>query len=407
MGFFKAFGHLTGRTEKSVLPTTVTTKAATLSDPDILAIFGGTPTISGRIIDASSAMKAPAVRQAVTLLSESVGAIPFKLYSRDGSAKQPAPDHPGYTLAHDFPNDDQSAEEFRAALTRDALLHDRGYAFINRIDGRPVELNRLDPSRVTARQTTAGETVFDYTEGKTRRTFQRHEILLINCPGGCSPIKDAREAIALALELEACAARIFSKGGRPSGALEFPNTLGDDAAKRMAAAWRSAHSGENSGGTAILEEGGKFTPFTFDSVDSQFHEMRLLQTVEIARAFNVPPTMLMDLSHGTFSNTEQLDLYFRTYSLRPWLIAWARAYERALILPTERGLFFVEPVFDALAAADTASRTDAIAKQIAARVLTPNEARALINLPPHPDGDDLVNPYTTTSTAPANPSESE
>lgn len=374
-------------------------KAYTLADPEILPIFGAIPTISGRSISPEAAMRVPAVRQAAILISETVGATPFKLYQRDGDSKQAAPDHPAYRLIHDEPNEDQGAEEFRAQVTLDALLTDYGYAYINRVEGRPVEMIRLDPTRVTAKQTPAGEPIYEYHDGATRRVYTRDQILRLRCPGGVSPIKHAREAIALALELEACAARVFSKGGRPSGTLEFPGALGPDAASRMSESWNAAHSGENSGRTAVLEEGGKFSPLTFSSVDTEFTAMRLLQVVEIARAFNVPPTMLMDLTNGTFANVEQLDLYFRTYSLRPWLLSWARAYGRALLSPEERARFFVEPVYDALAAADTAARSDAIAKQRAAGVLTGNEARNLVNLPAHPEGNSLANPYTTTGVA--------
>jgi HK97 family phage portal protein len=376
-------------------------KSYTLTDPAVLPIFGATPTISGRSISPEAAMRCAAVRAAAILISESVGATPFKVFERADDGKQPAPDHTAYLLVHDAPNDEQGAEEFRAQLVVDALLTDAGYAYVNRVEGRAVEMVRLDPTRVMVKQSTAGETFYEYHDRTAPRIFTRDEILRIRCPGGVSPIKHCREAIALALELEACAARVFSKGGRPSGVLEFPNTLGADAAQRMSTSWHDAHAGENTGRTAVLEEGGKFSPLTFNSVDAQFHQMRLYQVVEIARAFNVPPTMLMDLTNGTFANVEQLDLYFRTYSLRPWLVSWSRAYGRALLASEERARYFVEPVYDALAAADTASRSDAIAKQIASRVLTPNEARAMINLPAHPQGDDLINPYTTTGTAPA------
>ena len=376
----------------------VETKSATLTDPASFPIFGSIPTISGRSIGPAEAMRCAPVRAAAILISESVGATSFKVFERTDAGKQPAPEHPVFHLVHDEPSDECGAEEFRASLTLDAVLTDNGFAYINRVEGRPVEMIRLDPTRVTIKQTVTGETFYEYQDAASRRIFARSDILRIKAPGGVSPIKHAREAIALALELEAYAARIFTKGGRPSGVLEFPETLGEDAAKRMSDSWHDAHAGDNAGRTAVLEEGGKFNPITYIT-DPQFLELRRLQVIEIARAFNVPPTMLMDLTNGTFANVEQLDLYFKTYSLRPWLLTWARAMGRALLsTEEERARFFVEPVYDSLAAADTATRSDAIAKQIASRVLTPNEARAMINLPAHPQGNDLANPYTTTTT---------
>lgn len=376
----------------------VETKSITLTDPSAFELFGAIPTISGRSITAESAMRVPAVRAAVNIIAEMCGVIPFKIYEQDGDEKRTARDHPAYFIVHDEPNDFQGAEELRADLTRDALLNGSGYAFVSRVADRVQEMIRLEPTRVTPKQIALGTYEFHYQDGSGKRVLTQDEILRLSAPGGVSPIQHGREAIALALELEACAARLFSKGGRPSGVLRFPNKLGDEAAARMKAGWNAAHSGENSGGTAILEEGGEFDPFTFSSVDSEFAAMRRHQVIEIARLFNVPPTLLMDLTNGTYSNTEQLLLHFRTYTLAPWLMGWSRAYGRALLSSTERGRFYVEPVFDALNAADTAARSDAFGKLIAARVMTPNEARAAINLPAHPQGDDLANPYTTTTT---------
>ena len=69
------------------------------------------------------------------------------------------------------------------------------------------------------------------------------------------------------------------------------------------------------------------------SVDAQFLEMRAFQTVEIARAFNVPVSMIGDLSRATWSKqpgTEQA--IPATSLLLPWLEAWTAAYSRVLLI---------------------------------------------------------------------------
>lgn len=373
-------------------------KSTTLTDPHSLEFFGVVPTVSGKSVGPAEAMRVPAVRAAVTLISDMVGATSFKLYERTEAGKRPAPEHPVYRLIHDEPNEETGAEEFRAILTMNALLTDNGFAYVNRVEGRPVELLPLDPLKVQIKQTQAGETFYEFQDATGRRVFHRDDILRFKAPGGVSPIKHAREAIAQALVLEEAATRIFSKAGRPANYLLHPGTLGDDAAKRMSDSWHDAHSGANSGRTAILEEGMKPHDEHFKSVDAQFQEMRQFQILEIARAFNVPPTMLQDLAHGKFDNVEALHIHFRTYTLHPLLLSWARAYGRALLSPGERARFFVEPVYDSLIAADTKTRSEALTGEVAGMIRTPNEARALVNLPWHPDGDRLLNPNTTSST---------
>ncbi len=34
------------------------------------------------------------------------------------------------------------------------------------------------------------------------------------------------------------------------------------------------------------------------------------------------------------------------------------------------------------------------------RIMTPNEVRAVLNMPPLPGGDELINPHTTSTAAP-------
>src|SRR3546814_13027001 len=51
-------------------------------------------------------------------------------------------------------------------------------------------------------------------------------------------------------------------------------------------------------------------PVGFDPEKGQMGEARLGQVLEIARAFQLPPVFLQDLSKGTFANTEQQDLFF-------------------------------------------------------------------------------------------------
>src|SRR3546814_19759615 len=50
-------------------------------------------------------------------------------------------------------------------------------------------------------------------------------------------------------------------------------------------------------------------PVGFDPEKGQMGEARLGQVLEIARAFQLPPVFLQDLSKGTFANTEQQDLF--------------------------------------------------------------------------------------------------
>jgi len=376
-------------------------EARSLASPseELLRVFGISP--DGPYISAEAALRVPAVACAIKIIAEAVALLPVKLF-RQGD-QEPAREHPAYALLHDDASDWCSAYDLKLAVTIDALTNDKGgFGYVNRLAGRPVELLRLDPAAVTVEYGAGGEPTYTLAEAGGPRVLDRRDVLHIRAFGHVDrcPLSLAREAIALAAAQDRHARRLFTRGGRPSGVLKVPGKLAPDAVRRIRDSWHAAHSGEESGRTAVLEGGADFSPLTFSAVDLQFVEARTFQILEIARAFRVPPHMLYELGRATWSNTSEMGQDFLTYSLLPWLEVWTGAIRRTLLTPEERATMKVEFVVDDLVRADLSTRMAAYSTAIAARVLSPNEARAMENRPAYDGGDAFVNPNTTSGGAP-------
>jgi HK97 family phage portal protein len=370
-------------------------KSVSLTDPEAFGLFGAVATTSGINVGPGNALRVPAVACAVSLISETVGSLPVKLFQ--DADKSTAREHPAYRLIHNEVNEWTSAAQLREDLTLDALLHGAGYAHVVRLeDGTPYELHRIDPCKVARDCEPDGEPYYMVStdNGPVRHTYR--DVLFIQSFGGVSPIKLGREAIALAMSFESHIGGVFANGGRPSGIIKSEKTLDVTAKKRLAASWFNTHSGRNAGGTAILDEGMDYSPLSMTLADTQFAENRLEQIREIARVFRVPPTMLFELTRGTWSNTEEMARQFYTVTLKPWLSSWAWAYACVLLTPEERQDYYVEFVTDDLLTTDGASRAASYGQFRSMGAMTANEVRSGLNLPPRDDGDDLQNPYTTT-----------
>jgi HK97 family phage portal protein len=377
-------------------------KALNLTDPALFEALGGVTTSSGVQVSAQSAMRVPAVACAVALISETVGTLPVKLHDRD--TKAAAKDHPAYSLVHDEANPWTSAEALRTQLTLDALMSDNGFAQVVRLsDGTPYELHRIDPTTVKQEKTADGEPFYIVNTINGPVTLNYHDILHITPFGGVSPIKLAREAIALAMAYEKHVAGVFANGARPSGIIKSEKILDVEAKKKIVASWFGSHARGNAGGTAILDEGMTYDRLSFSLADAQVAEGRVEQIREIARAFRVPPTMLFELSRGTWSNTEEMARQFLTVTLRPWLNAWAFAYARCLLNAEERKALYIEFNVEDLLSTSHAARATAYGQYRAMGVMTANEVRSGLNLPAHADGETLDNPHITTpdNTTPA------
>jgi HK97 family phage portal protein len=352
-------------------------------------------------------MQCAPVRCAVQVIAEAVGQLPLHVYARgqDG-AKDRDVDHPAYALLHDAANDWTPASVFREQITRDALLHGDGLAFIVRVDGRPFELARLNPEAVsiTPDQMT-GEPIYTLNAGSdARRVLARQDVLHIKAPSldgikGESPVRQAREAIALALVMEAHAARMFANGARPSGLLAFPSDVQPKAIENARAAWQAMNAGTKGGGTAVVAGGASYTPLSLTSVDAQFLELRKFAIEEIARIYRVPPMLLMDYGRATWANGEEMGRQFVSFTLMRWLKAWEGEVRLKLFTAEERATYFAEFLTDDLLRGDLASRMKAYSNAIAARILSPNEARAAENRQPYAGGDTFANPHTSTEAA--------
>ena len=344
-------------------------------------------------------MKVPAVACAVSLIAETVGSLPAKVYDRD--TRETAKAHPAYALIHDEANPWTSAEELRVQITADALLHGHGFALVVRNDaGAPLELHRLEPNAVQMETLHDGEPSYLVTFEDAKRRVPFHDILHLSAFGGIAPVKLGHEAIGLALAFEQHITKLFANGGKPGGILKAEKNLGDEAKAKLAASWTAAHGAGRSGGTAILDEGMSYESVVMTLTDAQFAENRLEQIREIARVFRVPPTMLFELTRGTWSNTEEMARQFLQVTLKPWLSSWAWAYARCLLTPDERKRLYVEFVTDDLLTTSAAARATAYSQYRAMGAMTANEVRGGLNLPPLPEGNALTNPFTSTGATP-------
>lgn len=416
------FGFRSNKTQTTAISTIARAgeaeEARSLATPDgwLLELFGATPSAAGIVVSPESALKVPAVAAGVRAISEAVSILPLHAYTRaDDGSRERNTDHIASRLLNGDANPWTRGPQLRELLTADAICYDAGgFAEIVRDgDKKPRELHRIHPSTVTIEMDAlTGEPRYRVTVGTGQRFIDFRDMLHLRAPSplclnnvsGKSPLMQAKDAIGLLITLQQHACRLFANGARPSGILSFPQRLGAEVAKRIKASWQAATGGSNSGGTAVLEEGGSFTPLAFTSVDAQFMEIWALAIVEVARILRVPPVLLMDYSRQTWANAETGGQQFLTYSLSPWLSRWESEVTLKLISEEDRDEVYVEHLTDALLKSDFASRATAYSAYRAAGVLTANEVRAGLNLAPLPDGNVLQNPYTTTDkTKPTTP----
>jgi len=136
---------------------------------------------------------------------------------------------------------------------------------------------------------------------------------------------------------------------------------------------------------AILEEGMKFETISMPNNEAQFLETRKFQVSEICRIFRVPPHLVGDLEHATFSNIEHQSISFAVHTIRPWLVRIEQAINRSLFSEKEKGRFYAQFNIDGLMRGAYKERMEgyAIARQNG--WMSANDIRELENMNPLTD----------------------
>jgi len=412
MGYFETKSGL-------LLPLELKSSGGTISlaDPAAMSLlFGAQQTAAGASVTPETAMHSPAVYACVKVIAESVSQLPLVLYKRtaDGG-KDKAEDHPLFELLQHQPNDWTSSYEFRINMQAALCLYGNAYAFVNRDgEGRVAELIYIPPTCVfcTVDAVTMEPSYTVTTLDGASREYDRRDILHLRTLGtsaashgyvGASPVMAVREAIGLSMAMEEHAARLFGNGARPAGVFKYGKTLSDKILDRLRESLSATYGGaSNSGKTIILEDGMSFEALQFNSVDSQFLELRLFQVAEIARAFRIPLHKIGSLERSTNNNIETQANEFLTDCLLPTLKNWEGAIRRCLLTPEERKAgYFAEFLVDDLIRADIEKRFAAYATAITNGVLNPNECRELENRPGYVGGEVFTRQLNTAAVAAA------
>lgn len=346
-----------------------------------------------------AALAVAALQNCVTLLAESVAQLPVELYERKKSDdRAPARDHPLYPILKFQPNTWQTPYEY--AELKQMMLGLRGntYSFIDRdAAGNVLGLYPLDTEAVVVRKTPTLEPVYDVM-GQPIPARNIHHVRWHSLNGyvGLSPIMLHANQVGHAAMIQEYASKSFVNGTALSGVIERPAGPAfkdQGTADRILDQWNAKFGGAgNAKKVALLQEGMTFKALSMSNVDSDLISMLSLTNLDIARIYKIPPHMIAELEHATFSNIEHQAIQFVIYTLMPWIKRHEQAMSRDLLLPSDRDRYYIEYNLAGLLRGDLPSRYAAYAVGRQWGWLSVNDIRRLEGHPPVAGGDVYLQP---------------
>ena len=399
MGFFKWMG-LSPRDAPKVPEVTDNVR-----DSGQTFVFGRAD--SGEKVDEKTAMQIATVYACVRLLAETVAGLPLHLYrytDDTGNGKERAKDHPLYKILYRQPNPEMTSFSFWETMVLQILLWGNSYAQVIR-DGKNnvLALYPLPPENVEVDRDEKGHIYYIYhaytdeVPGETNKDIYFRSDEVFHVPGlsynglvGVSPIAMMKNSLGTTLAVEKYGSAFFKNGAQPSGVLEHPGVLKNP--EKIRENWSDVYGGANNAHkVAVLEEGMSYKAISLPPEDSQFLSTRQFGVNEICRIFRVPPHLVQDMEHATFSNIEHQSIDFVVHTLTPWLVRFEQAIIKDLLLPDEQDDYFPKFNVDGLLRGDYQSRMQGYATGISNGFLSPNDIHRLENMdliPAEKGGDD-------------------
>lgn len=365
-------------------------------------------TQSSAFVDYNTAFTVNSVWACVSLISDTVSALPVDTYVRRDGIAYPYRPKPSWVSKPDVAIPSVAFWQ----QTMISLLVD-GNAFVRMFRdtrGEIVNMVVLNPLSVQVSRNALGQKFYTSTvEGN--KILTNDDVLHISgsilMPGefrGKSPIDTLKENVGLAISLESFAARFFGQGTLTQGVIEYPGALTAEQAENLAKSFDRQHKGfRKAHKTGILSGGAVFKPTTIANDQAQMLDSRRLAVEDVARAYRVPTDMI-GLNNGgqSYNSVEAKNIAFLTHTLRPWLAKLEDAFSQ--LLPDSAFLAFST---DDLLRGDYATRIEGYSKLLQNGVLSTNEVRRKENMRPIDGGDVVRVPLTNINISAASLNEDE
>jgi HK97 family phage portal protein len=279
--------------------------------------------------------------------------------------------------------------DFISWLMGEVLLNGNAVAeIVTDSQGRVVALKPIPWRTISVGMTPSGRLVYDFQEpaiggaqGMSRRLLEGEVLHLKDRSDdgilGVARLRRAAGVAEGALLADGYSKSLFRNMGHPGVVLKHEKTLSEGAAKRLKANWLSLYGGAGRGSPAVLEEGLDVTTLPQVSPeDAELLAARRFSVEELARIFDIPPIIIGDLSHGTFTNSETMLRYFAQSCLTFWCRKLEAEFARSVFTEAERDTLAISLDLGGILRGDPATRFANYKIAIEAGILTPDEARA-------------------------------
>lgn len=341
------------------------------------------------------------------VLSEAVGKLPLKIYQyNDKNGVDVAREHELYNILHNRPNPYMTASNFWSTVEFNRNHYGNAYVWIQG-HGRNMKLWILpskdvevwyDDAKILA---DVPDVYYKYSAGGKQYAFGSEEILHFKTSNtldglvGVSVQKQLRDTIGGAVKSQKMLNKMYDSGFTAKAVLQYTGSLNDENALKFTKNIENYAKGglSNKGVENIIPipVGSTLTPLNVKLADNQFIDVRQYTSLQIASAFGIKPYQIGDYTKSSYASAEaqQLSFYVDT------LLYILKQYEEEITykLLTREDMdsgYFAKFNVSVILRADLATQITTLSTAVNSFLMTPNEARAKLDLGNVDGGDKLL-----------------
>lgn len=339
------------------------------------------------------------------ILSESLGKLPLKLlqYDEKDGIKE-ARKNSLYRILRYRPNPYMTSTTFWSTV--ELLRNHYGNAYVWRDGiGKDMKLWILPNSQVQIFYNN-NKALKDYTDifyiytvSEKRYIFSSDEILHFKTSmtfDGITgiPVRDQlRSNIIGNTKAQTLVNSLYENGFTAKAVVQYTSDLNAENVKKFTESIENYATGKVDGTKNIipLPIGTTLTPLDIKLTDGEFLNTKKYSALQIAAAFGIKPNQINDYDKSSYSSSESQQIAFYIDALLYILKQYEEEINAKILSDKdiEKGLYFKFNV-GVLLRMDTKTQVESITKAISGFLYTPNEGRAMMDLPAKPGGDSLI-----------------
>lgn len=341
------------------------------------------------------------------VLYEAIGKLPLKLLQHTANnGVKVARDHPLFRVLHDRPNPYMTSSVFWSTVEFNRNHYGNAYVLIDGaganlklwvMDSKSVEVWYDDNKLLSD----IPDIYYIYSCGGKRYQFGSEEILHFkgsNTLDGLVGVS-VREQLATSISGNAKSQdmlnKMYESGFTAKAVLQYTSQLNDKSVEALTKGVDDYARGKlkDRGIENIIPIplGTTLTPLNVKLADNQFIEVKQYSALQIASAFGIKPYQIGDYTKSSYASAEaqQLSFYVDT------LLYIVKQYEEEISykLLTDKDVkkgFYAKFNIDVILRADLMTKINTLSTAVNSFLMTPNEARAKLDLESKAGGDRLL-----------------